>query len=166
MIWHNCNRIIEFGYGNFVHCHGYTILNLFLVQSFQSSFINIGYWGDKEQRTNQLKSVMNRATQLHELLIYWVEYLSRHHELHEHIDSRSQTISSALILFSVSLACIHPQVACIFLVRYAFRQYAFLINPPNFFFLFALPASESRYSLCGKEAFCGFHRTYAAWECK
>jgi hypothetical protein len=34
----------------------------------------------------------------------------------------------------VSLACIHPQVACIFPVSYAFRQYAFLINPPKSFF--------------------------------
>ena len=38
--------------------------------------------------------------------------------------------------FLGDLACIHPQVACIFPVSYAFRQYAFLFNPPkSFFFL-------------------------------
>lgn len=108
----------------------------------------------KKQSTNQLKSVMNRATQLHKLLIYWMESLPRHHKLDEHIDSWSQTISSALILFSVSLACIHSQVACIFPVSYAFHQYAFLINPPkSFFFLIRIASIRISIFLVQQRSF-------------
>jgi hypothetical protein len=46
------------------------------------------------------------------------------------------------------LACIHPQVACIFPVSYAFHQYAFLINPPKSFFLIRIAGIRISIFLC------------------